>query len=53
VLNFRVGAVLLHICALPRLTEHDDVIKLLLRGTPRLGLVLAPAPRSCIGPCTC
>jgi len=26
------------------LTEHDDVIKTLLRGTPRLGLALGPAP---------
>jgi len=27
-----------------RLTEYDDVIKLLLRGAPRLGLALGPAP---------
>jgi len=27
-----------------RLTEHDDVIKSLLRGAPRLGLALGPAP---------
>jgi len=26
-----------------RLTEHDDVIKSLLKGTPRLGLALGPA----------
>jgi len=26
-----------------RLTEHDDVIKSLLRGAPRLGLALGPA----------
>jgi len=25
------------------LTEHDDVIKLLLSGAPRLGLALGPA----------
>jgi len=35
------------------LTEHDDVIKSLLRGAPRLGLALGPAPRSCIGPRIC
>jgi len=35
-----------------RLTEHDDVIKSLLRGAPRLGLALGPASRSCIGPRT-
>jgi len=35
------------------LTEHDDVIKSLLRGAPRLGLALGPTPRSCIGPRTC
>jgi len=29
---------------LTRLTEHDDVIKSLLRGAPRLGLALGPAP---------
>ena len=27
-----------------RLTERDDVTKSLLRGAPRLGLVLGPAP---------
>jgi len=27
-----------------RLSEHDDVIKPLLRGAPRLGLALVPAP---------
>jgi len=27
-----------------RLTEHDDVIKPLLRGAPRQGLALGPAP---------
>jgi len=27
-----------------RLTGHDDVIKLLLRGASRLGLALGPAP---------
>jgi len=27
-----------------RLTEHDDVIKPLLRGAPRLSLALGPAP---------
>jgi len=27
-----------------RLTEHDDVIKSLLRGAPPLGLALGPAP---------
>jgi len=27
-----------------RLTEHDDVMKPLLRGAPRLGLALGPAP---------
>jgi len=27
-----------------QLTEHDDVIKPLLRGAPRLGLALGPAP---------
>jgi len=26
-----------------RLTEHDDVIKSLLKGAPRLGLPLGPA----------
>jgi len=26
------------------LTEHDDVIKPLLRGAPRLSLALGPAP---------
>jgi len=26
------------------LTEHDDVITPLLRGAPRLGLALGPAP---------
>ena len=26
-----------------RLTEHDDIMKLLLRGAPRLGLALGPA----------
>jgi len=36
-----------------RLTEHDDVIKLLLREDPRLGLELGPTPRSCIRPPTC
>ena len=31
-----------------RLTEHDDVIKSLLRGAPRLGLALSPAlARAC------
>jgi len=29
-----------------RLTKHDDVIKSLLRGAPRLGCVLHWAPRS-------
>jgi len=29
-----------------RLTEHDDVIKSLLRGAPRLGLALGPASAS-------
>jgi len=33
------------------LTEHDDVIKSLLRGAPRLGLVLGPAPARA-GPAT-
>jgi len=33
------------------LTEHDDVIKSLLRGTPRLGLALGPAPARA-GPAT-
>jgi len=32
-----------------RLSEHDVVTKSLLRGTPRLGLALGPAPRSCFG----
>jgi len=27
-----------------RVTEHDDVITPLLRGPPRLGLALCPAP---------
>jgi len=33
-----------------RLTEHDDVIKSLLRGVPRLGLALGPAlvGRACV-----
>jgi len=33
-----------------RLTEHDDVIKSLLRGAPRLGLALGPAlvGRACV-----
>jgi len=35
------------------LTEHDDVIKSLFRGAPRLGLASGPVPRSCIGPCIC
>jgi len=30
-----------------RLTEHDDVIKLLLRGAPRPGLALGPASARC------
>jgi len=36
-----------------QLTEHDDVIKSLLRGATRLGLALGPASRSCIGPHIC
>jgi len=36
-----------------RLTEHDDIMKLLLREAPRLSLALGPAPRSCIGPRIC
>jgi len=35
------------------LTEHDDVIKSLLRGAPRLRLAFGPAPRSCIWPRIC
>jgi len=52
VLNSRDNA-LLCISTVTRLTEHDDVIKSLLRGAPRLGLALGPAPRCCIGPRTC
>jgi len=29
-----------------RLTEHDDVMKALLKGAPRLGLALGPAARA-------
>jgi len=42
VLNSRVSA-LLHICALSRFTEHNDVIKSLLRWAPHL---LGPALRT-------
>ena len=34
----------LHHGRIVRLTEHDDVIKPPLRGAPRLGLALGPAP---------
>jgi len=34
----------LHHGRIARLTEHDDVIKPLLRGASRLGLALGPAP---------
>jgi len=49
----------LYLGRITRLTEHDDVIKPLLRGAPRLGLALGPAParadpvdeaRKCFGP---
>jgi len=32
------------LCRIARLSEHDDVIKPLLRGALRLGLALGPAP---------
>jgi len=34
----------LHQKAVAQWTEHDDFIKPLLRGAPRLGLALGPAP---------
>jgi len=47
VLNSRVSISTLYLRSttiVTRLTEHGDVIKSLLRGTPRLGLALDPAP---------
>ena len=43
VLNPRVSALHLRSTTIvTRLTEHDNVIKSLLRGAPRLGLALGP-----------
>jgi len=54
VLNSRVSALHLHFTTIvTQLSEHDDVMQSLLRGAPRLGLALGPAPRSCIGSHTC
>jgi len=39
-----INALLCCTTIVTQLTEHDDVIKSLLRGAPRLGLALAPAP---------
>jgi len=38
----------LHKKVIPRLTAHGDVITPLLRGAPRLGLALGPAPASAL-----
>ena len=43
--NFRVSALHLRSTTIvTRLTEHDEVIKSLLRGAPRLGLALGLGP---------
>jgi len=52
VFNSRVGALYLRSTTVViRLTEHDDVIKQLIRGAPRLGLALGSAPARA-GPAT-